>query len=156
LAPRSRLIWGDVWLAGRYERGVQSERFQFERIVQDFEVRRAGRLTFRDRFCWDGPWTPADVDWYFGGALAAGSLFVGGPLPESISCDNEGLRCSTFRLDTGETCVRWCGHPACVTAAVVRTAMQIAGSWNGGPGARPWILNSSGLTPNHWFSTAAD
>ena len=40
LAPRARLIWGDIWLAGRYDRGALSERFQFERIVQDFEVRR--------------------------------------------------------------------------------------------------------------------
>ena len=44
LAPRARLIWGDIWLAGRYDRGELSERFQFERIVQDFEARRAGRL----------------------------------------------------------------------------------------------------------------
>ncbi len=39
LAPHARLIWGDIWLPGRYERGALSERFQFERIVQDFEVR---------------------------------------------------------------------------------------------------------------------
>ena len=82
LAPRARLIWGDIWLAGRYDRGELSERFQFERIVQDFEVRRAGRLVYRDRFRWDGPWTPEDADWYFGGALASASLFVAGPVPE--------------------------------------------------------------------------
>ena len=57
LAPRARLIWGDIWLPGRYDRGELSERFQFERIVQDFEVRRAGRLVYRDRFRWDGPWS---------------------------------------------------------------------------------------------------
>ena len=57
LAPRARLIWGDIWLAGRYDRGALSERFQFERIVQDFEARRDGRLIYRDRFRWDGPWT---------------------------------------------------------------------------------------------------
>ena len=70
LAPRARLIWGDIWLPGRYERGTLSERFQFERIVQDFEVRRNRRLVYRDRFRWDGPWTPDDVQWNFGGALA--------------------------------------------------------------------------------------
>ena len=64
LAPRARLIWGDIWLPGRYDRGELSERFQFERIVQDFEVRRDGRLVYRDRFRWDGPWTPEDADWY--------------------------------------------------------------------------------------------
>ena len=59
--PAGRLIWGDVWLPGRYDRGVLSERFQFERIVQDLEVRREGRLIFRDRFRWDGPWTEDEV-----------------------------------------------------------------------------------------------
>ena len=41
LAARARLIWGDIWLAGRYERGELSERFQFEQIVQDFEAAEA-------------------------------------------------------------------------------------------------------------------
>ena len=54
LAPRARLIWGDIWLPGRYDRGALSERFQFERIIQDFEVRRAGSLVYRERFRWDG------------------------------------------------------------------------------------------------------
>ena len=38
--PGARLIWGDIWLPGRYDRGALSERFQFDRIVQDLEVRR--------------------------------------------------------------------------------------------------------------------
>ena len=63
LAPQARLIWGDIWLAGRYDRGELSERFQFERIVQDFEARREGRLIYRDRFRWDGPWAPEDAAW---------------------------------------------------------------------------------------------
>ena len=120
LAPRARLIWGDIWLPGRYDRGALSERFQFERIVQDFEVRRAGRLVYRDRFRWDGPWTPEDADWYFGGALASASLFVAGPMPEALPEAGPALRRSVFRLDTGETCIRWCGHPAAVTADLVR------------------------------------
>ena len=77
LASRARLIWGDIWLPGRYDRGELSERFQFERIVQDFEVRRAGRLVYRDRFRWDGPWSAEDVKWYWGGELACGSLVRG-------------------------------------------------------------------------------
>ena len=28
--PRARLIWGDIWLPGRYDRGELSERFQFQ------------------------------------------------------------------------------------------------------------------------------
>ena len=82
LAPRARLIWGDIWLPGRYERGELSERFQFERIVQDFEVRQAGRLIYRDRFRWDGPWTPEEAHWYFGEKLAVASLFLAGPIPD--------------------------------------------------------------------------
>ena len=111
LAPRARLIWGDIWLPGRYDRGELSERFQFERIVQDFEARRGGRLVYRDRFRWDGPWTPDDADWYFGGALASASLFVAGPVPEALPEADPALRRSVFRLDSGESCMRWCGHP---------------------------------------------
>ena len=135
LAPRARLIWGDIWLAGRYDRGELSERFQFERIVQDFEVRRAGRLVYRDRFRWDGPWTADDADWYFGGALASASLFVAGPVPEALPEAGPALRRSVFRLDTGESCMRWCGHPAAVTADLVQIAMRLAANWTVGPDA---------------------
>jgi urease accessory protein len=152
LAPRARLLWGDIWLAGRYDRGALSERFQFERIVQDFEARRAGRLIYRDRFRWDGPWTLEDADWYFGGALASASLFVAGTLPESLPEASPAIRRSVFRLDTGEGCIRWCGHPAAVTADLAQTALGIAASWTHGPGGPPWLLASSSLAPTHWFS----
>lgn len=156
LAPTARLIWGDIWLPGRYDRGELSERFQFERIVQDFEARRDGRLVYRDRFRWDGPWSPEEAHWYFGGALAAGSLFVAGPMPEALPEAGPALRRSVFPLDTGESCVRWCGQPAAVTADLVHTAMRLAANWTIGPEAPPWLLASSGLAPNHWFSTPAD
>ena len=156
LAPSARLIWGDLWLPGRYDRGELSERFQFERIVQDFEVRRAGRLVYRDRFRWDGPWTPDDVDWYLGGALASASLFVAGPMPEALPEASPALRRSVFLLDTGESCVRWCGHPTAVTADLVRTAMRLAADWTIGPEAPPWLLASTELSPNHWFSTSLE
>jgi urease accessory protein len=156
LAPRARLIWGDIWLPGRYERGELSERFQFERIVQDFEARRAGRLVYRDRFRWDGPWSPGDVDWYLGGALASASLFVAGPMPDALPEAGPALRRSVFRLDTGESCIRWCGHPAAVTADLVHHALRLAASWTVAPEAPPWLLASSGLAPNHWFSTPAE
>ena len=155
LAPRARLIWGDIWLPGRYDRGELSERFQFERIVQDFEARRAGRLVYRDRFRWDGPWTPDEADWYFGGTLACASLFVAGPMPESLpeACPN--VRRSIFRLESGDSCLRWCGNPASVTTDLAHTALRLASSWTVGPEAPPWLIASGGLAPNHWFSTPA-
>jgi urease accessory protein len=153
LAPRARLIWGDIWLAGRYDRGDLSERFQFEQIIQDFEARRAGRLIYRDRFRWDGPWSPEDANWFFGGALASASLFIGGPVPEPLPEADPSLRRSLFRLDSGESCIRWCGHPGAVTTDLVQTALRLAARWTVGPDAPPWLLASSGLAPNHWFST---
>jgi urease accessory protein len=152
LAASARLIWGDIWLAGRYERGALSERFQFERIVQDFEARREGRLVYRDRFRWDGPWDTEDIDWYVGGNLACGSLFVAGPVPEVLPPSNPVVKRSVFRLDSGECCIRTCGPPPAVTSDIVSLALGLASNWTAGPGARPWLLTSSDLAPNHWFS----
>jgi urease accessory protein len=156
LAPRARLIWGDIWLAGRYDRGALSERFQFERIVQDFEARRAGSLVYRDRFRWDGPWSSEQAEWYFGGALASASLFVAGPVPEALAKPAPGLLRSVFRLGSGETCVRSCGQPGAVAADLVDTAMRLAADWTIGPDAPRWLIDSSSLAPNHWFSTPAE
>ena len=153
LAPRARFIWGDIWLPGRYDRGELSERFQFEQIVQDFEVRRAGRLVYRDRFRWDGPWTAQESNWYWGGALAAASLFIAGPVPGTLPEPDPAIRRSLFRLDTGECCMRWCGPPAAVTGDLVHTALRLAACWTVGPDAAPWLIASNGLSPNHWFST---
>ena len=152
LAPRARLIWGDLWLPGRYDRGALSERFQFERIVQDFEARRAGRLIYRDRFRWDGPWTSEHSDWFMGGFLACGSLFIAGPPPKALPNPNPRSRRAVLALESGDTCVRWCGHPTDVTTELVNTALLLAGRWSAGPDARPWLLESSSLAPNHWFS----
>ncbi len=156
LAPRARLIWGDIWLAGRYDRGELSERFQFERIVQDFEARRAGRLIYRDRFRWDGPWTGEEINWHVGGALASASLFVAGPMSENLTEAIPGLYRSIFRLDSGESCIRWCGHPSAVTTDLVQNALRLAASWTVGPDAPPWLLESGELAPNHWFSTVSN
>jgi urease accessory protein len=153
LAPRAKMMWGDIWTAGRYDRGELSERFLFERIVQDFEVRRAGKLIFRDRFRWDGPWSPAAVQWYFGGQLGSASLFVAGPMPEKLPDPPLGVVRSEFPLDNGNTCLRWCGHPTPVALDLVSVAMRIAANWTGGPDARPWLIESSELSPNHWFSS---
>nr|WP_303652479.1 urease accessory protein UreD [Paludisphaera mucosa] len=155
LAPRARLIWGDVWLAGRYDRGALSERFQFERIVQDLEIRRSGRLIYRDRFRWDGPWTEEEARWYFGGHLATASLFLGGlpPQPDELPPPAPGVLRSVFPLGDDATCVRWCGTPSAVTADMARVALLMAASWRQGPGSPPWLLDSNELSPNHWFST---
>ncbi len=153
LAKSSRFLWGDIWLAGRYERGELSERYVFDRLVQDVEVRREGKLVYRDRFRWDGPWGRDEIDWYWGGSLATGSLYIGGPEVTSPPPAPVGLRQSYLPLDMGGACVRWCGTPAAVTRAVVETALRVAAEWHSGPGARPWLLESSALAPNHWFST---
>ncbi len=155
LAPRAGLIWGEIWLAGRYDRGALSERFQFERIVQDFEARRGGQLVYRDRFRWDGPWNSEQTGWYFGGELASASLFVAGPLPEALPEADPAIRRSVFPLESGDHCIRWCGHPGPVTADLVRLSMTLAASWRPASGGRPWLLESSGLAPNHWFSAPA-
>ena len=41
-------------------------------------------------------------------------------------------------------------------ADLVAIALRLAASWTVGPDAPPWLLASSGLAPNHWFSTAAE
>ena len=157
LAPRARLIWGDIWLAGLYDRGELSERFQFERIVQDLPGKlRRGALVYRDRFRWDGPWTPDDARWYFGDALASASLFIAGPVPDSLPEAISPLRRSHFLLDSGVSCMRWCGLPAAVTRDLVVTALRLAACWTIGPDAPPWLLTSSALAPNHWFSTPVE
>lgn len=153
LAENARLLWGEIWYPGRYSRGTESERFLFERIVQDFEASRDGIPFYRDRFRWDGPWSPEMADWHFGGELASGSLLVAGPLPESLQPAATGTRRSVLRLASGDACLRWCGTPAAVTKDVVETTMRIAGYWTSGPDAPPWLLDSTGLTSNHWFSS---
>ena len=76
-------------------------------------------------------------------------------MPETLPEAGPSLRRAVFRLDTGDTCMRWCGPPAAVTADLVHTALRVAAVWTGwGPGLRPWLLSSSDLAPNHWFSTA--
>jgi urease accessory protein len=157
LAPRARLLWGDIWLPGRYERGVLSEKFQFDKIVQDLEVRRAGQLVYRERFRWDGPWSVEEATWYFGGELATASLLAAGPDPQLAPMGGNGFLRSVFRLGSGEWCFRWCGQPSAVTADLVNTALSLAARWTAGTEAqaRPWLIASGSLAPNHWFSTPA-
>jgi len=154
LAPTARLIWGDIWLPGRYERGELSEWFVFDRIVQDFQARRDGRLIYHDRFRWDGPWTAEDAHWRFGGQVAAASLLIAGepPDPKSLPPAPPGVLRSYFPLDDDACCLRWCGPSEDVTADLARLALLIAGRWTGGPDARAWLIDSGALAANHWFS----
>ncbi|HMF14393.1 MAG TPA: urease accessory protein UreD, partial [Gemmataceae bacterium] len=135
------LVWGDLWVAGRYERGVASERFQFQAIVQETIVRRAGRLVFRDRFCWRGPWDERTAAWHFGAAPACGSLFVTGSFVDNGHAAH-------FATAAGDTCFRWCGESEAVVAGLVETALRAAGEKSG----RTW-LKQPDLAPNHWFRT---
>jgi urease accessory protein len=152
LDPGARLIWADIWLPGRYARGEQSEGFQFDRIIQHLEVYRAERLVFRERFCWQGPWSSETVRWRLGSGQATGSLFVTGAFQSPADRAVGGLLQAVLPLASGDACLRWCGSPAEVIAAVVGTAFQLPAMWAGA--GTPW-LGGGHLAPNHWFSTAA-
>ncbi len=145
LADGAHVVWGDIWLAGRYARGTASEAFRFAALVQELTVRREGGLVFRDRFDWRGPWDDVTAAWHFGGAPACGSLFVSGPLPEEMV--GEG---AAFPTAAGDTCVRWLGGSETVIQQLVTTALQAAARLAGR--RRAWLLGDHMLAPNHWFS----
>jgi len=151
LAADASLVWGDVWLAGRYARGVDSEAFRFENIVQELAVRRDGALVFRDRFCWHGPWDVETASFFFGGAPACGSVFTTGPAEESSAPVSRDLRQAWFPTAAGDTCIRWLGSSEAVTDAVVRNALQLA-SQRAGRGVGESWLDAADLAPCHWFS----
>jgi urease accessory protein len=159
LAEGAHLIWGDLWLPGRYARDTDSERFQFQTLIQDFTVRHAGRMVFRDRFCWHGPWDSATADWHFGGADAYGTLFStysDDVLRDAVApeCGGEGdPRQASFRTGANQSCLRWLGSAQAVTAAVTRSALSLAAQAEGK--IDPWLLASHDLAPNHWFSSHA-
>jgi urease accessory protein len=145
------LVWADIWLAGRYARGKVSEQFQFETIIQELRVRRAGQLVYRDRFCWRGPWDADTAEWHFGGAPACGSVFVTGPLSAACCTQAGAGGGSFFPTGAGDTCLRWCGSSEDVTAGVVGSALSAGASLGGEPESKPWLLSGHGLAPNHWF-----
>src|SRR5262249_44620600 len=132
---------------GRYARGVESEWFQFETMVQEVTIRRGGRLVFRDRGCWQGPWSREEAAWHFGDAPAAGSLFVTGAMAEGLLPDAADTEQALLKTAAGDTCVRWCGAPEEVTARVVRTALAAAAALEGS-GRPPW-LSGAALAPAH-------
>ncbi len=149
LEPGAGFAWGDVWLPGRYARGADSEWFRFDRVVQALTVRRAGRLVFRDRFSWRGPWDGDASRWHFGGGSAAGSVFATGPGAGELPGEDGVAGAAVFRTAAGDTCRRYCGPSEEVTARVVGAALAAAAALGGGAGR--WIPDGS-LAPSHWFS----
>jgi urease accessory protein len=151
LSASARLIWGDIWMPGRYARGDLSEWFQFDRIVQDLTVCRGGELVYRERFDWRGPWDEDAVRWHLGGPRAAGSLFVTGDIPQGMVEAAPDCDLAVLATEAGDTCLRWCGLPPAVIRAVVGAALRIAGRWTGNEKSPSWFLDSHHLAPNHWF-----
>ena len=152
LAEGASLLWGDVWLAGRYARGRASEWFRFTQMRQDYIVRRQGRLVFRDHFDWRGPWDESAAAWHFGDANACGSLFHTGQVKEVPSGADEVLDGASFTTAAGDACFRWRGPSEAVTAAVVQTALHLAAKIVGS--TKSW-LSGPELAPCHWFSPTA-
>ncbi len=141
LAADARLIWGDIWLPGRHGNRDDAEIHAFDRMVQCLEIRREGRLVYRDRFDWRGPWSADVARWHLGDAVASGTLFVSGPLDVSSA--------TVLELASGDNLVRVCGDPTAVTTELVRVALAQAGAWSDGPA---WLVVSGNFGPNHWFS----
>jgi urease accessory protein len=150
LAPRAGLVWGDIWLAGRYARGVESELFRFEHLIQELTARREGELVYRDRFSWKGPWNDDVIEWHFGKAAGCGSLFVTGALPDWLVESLEENGCY-FPTAAGDSVVRWCGQPEKVIAALVKAALLSGSMLTGNKSPEPWLLAAHDLAPNHWF-----
>jgi urease accessory protein len=145
LEAGARLFLGDIWLAGRYARGAASELFQFETIVQEILVHRQGRLIYRDRFCWRGPWDKSAIGWHFGDAPACGSCFVTGPASEGALPSDPAAKRASFTTAAGDTVLRWHGSSEAVTASVVQAA---ANAFRTGS-----CLTECNLAPCHWFSS---
>jgi urease accessory protein len=150
LASTAILVWGDIWLAGRYARGSISELFQFESIIQEMEIRREGYLIFRDRFSWQGPWDEVSSQWHFGSCTAAGSLFSTGIA--DLDLPKQCCHSSRSQTASGDSCFRWQGLSEGVTSRVVKTALECAS--NQTDLKTPW-LHWANLAPCHWFSGAS-
>jgi urease accessory protein len=152
LAPGAAALWGDIWLAGRYGRG---EQFRFETFVQELTVHQQGRLVFRDRFGWRGPWDAEQAAWQFGGHPACGSLIIAGPgadrLTQSLVRPGKTCFISAERLG----CVRYLGTSEAVTFQLVSDALATAPQFTSNPKG-PWLLADHHLGPNHWFSQPAN
>jgi urease accessory protein len=137
----AHFAWGDIGLPGRYSRGEASERFRFDRLVQQFEVRRGGDLVCRDRFSWHGPWDDDAIRWHSGEHSAYGMLFVTGAAESTVA----------FPTARGDTILRYQGDVERVVADVVRDALAFGGRRGG---EATWLSTRSDLATNHWFSAS--
>ena len=152
LAADAGLLWGDIWLAGRYAHGDTPEQFQFATLIQELIIRRDQAVVFRDRFCWRGPWNGDAAEWHFGKAPACGGLFVTGPVRgRELNAPAPAIT-ARFITAHGDTCLRCCGDSESVTACVVRSALYLAAGLAGGPPGTRWLPPGHDLAPNHWFS----
>jgi urease accessory protein len=156
LAEDAGFVWGDIWFAGRYARGKISEQFQFSALVQELIIRRAGRLVFRDRFCWGGPWDQETAAWHFAGAPACGSLFISGKVSEELIQMSPACKPGVFSTAAADTCLRWLGASEAVIDALVKAALGKGAALAGREPGSFWLLQSDGLAPNHWFSHSRD
>ena len=153
LGRNSRLIWGDIWFAGRYARGIASERFRFDTIVQELLVKRGGQLVYRDRFCWRGPWKETVAAWHFGGHNAVGSLFAtGGESLETLE-QNAQSKSAILHTASGDSIRRWAGASEMVIRDVGEYALRLAAHFAGNPASAntPWLIAGHRLGPTHWF-----
>jgi urease accessory protein len=153
LADDAALLWGDIWLAGRYARGAASERFQFTTLIQDLTIYRQGRHIFRDRFCWQGPWDEGTARWHFGDVVASGTLFVTGPKTDSLNFDAIRNGGTVFPTACADHCFRWQGTSEEVTHRLVKTALTAASCLAGNSTEAPWLMKNHDLAANHWFSS---
>jgi urease accessory protein len=151
LADGATFLWGDIGLPGRYARGNESERFQFTSLIQQLAVRRSGQLVFRDRFCWQGPWTGEQQAWHVAEGTAWGSLFATGTITEGAQPPS-GLSVTRARFTTAhaDSCFRCIGPAEEVTNDVVQAALAVASAGSGVAASRAWFSEGS-LAPTHWF-----
>lgn len=151
LDPGASLVWGDILLPGRTRYAKAPERFVFERLVQELRIEREGRLVYHERFSWRGPWNEEQIRWHFGDSEGAASIFISGRFPpEKLPAFPHG-RYAIQETAYGDTCIRLLGRdPEWLIATAARVALTAGAHLAGEP--EPWLLSSSHLVANHWFS----
>jgi urease accessory protein len=147
LGENARIIWGDLWFAGRYSRQDASERFQFDSLIQDMQVHRNGKLVYRDRFHWHGPWNESNASWHFGHQPAAGTVYYSGPSHHLPTPPETEVATAILTTAGGDTCFRCTGSSESIVRQVAATSLQIASTCINQ--AEKSLLQHFGRT--HWF-----